>query len=116
MYTGASLIRGCFGAPCVSIVAAELWFGVANSHRYTTEQARRHDVRPSITGWAQVNGRNALTWVQKFALDVWYVDHVSFLLDLKIIALALWKILKREGTACPLQFSGDRAASRRHNS
>jgi len=65
--------------------------------RYTPEQARRHEVRPGITGWAQVNGRNALTWEQKFALDVWYVDHLSFWLDLKIIALTIWKTLKREG-------------------
>src|SRR5439155_11010551 len=53
--------------------------------RYTTEQARRHDVRPGITGWAQVNGRNALTWPDKFRLDVWYVDHVSFALDCRIV-------------------------------
>lgn len=71
--------------------------------RYTPEQARRHEVRPGITGWAQVNGRNALTWEQKFALDVWYVDHLSFWLDLKIIALTLWKILKREGISQPGQ-------------
>ena len=51
--------------------------------RYTPEQARRHEVRPGITGWAQVNGRNALSWEEKFALDVWYVDHVSFSLDLQ---------------------------------
>jgi len=71
--------------------------------RYTPDQARRHEVRPGITGWAQVNGRNALTWEQKFALDVWYVDHLSFWLDLKIIALTLWKILKREGISQPGQ-------------
>jgi len=65
--------------------------------RYTPEQARRHEVRPGITGWAQVNGRNALSWEQKFALDVWYVDNLSLWLDLKIIALTVWKILKREG-------------------
>lgn len=69
--------------------------------RYTPEQARRHEVRPGITGWAQVNGRNALTWEQKFVLDVWYVDHVSFWLDVKIIALTVWKILKREGISQP---------------
>jgi sugar transferase EpsL len=67
--------------------------------RYTPEQARRHEVRPGITGWAQVNGRNALTWARKFELDVWYVDHASFWLDLKIIALTFWKILKREGVS-----------------
>ena len=69
--------------------------------RYTPEQARRHAVRPGITGWAQVNGRNALTWQQKFALDVWYVDHLSLQLDLKILALTGWKILKREGISQP---------------
>lgn len=65
--------------------------------RYTPEQARRHEVRPGITGWAQINGRNALTWEQKFALDVWYVDNCSLWLDLKIIALTVWKVLRREG-------------------
>lgn len=65
--------------------------------RYTPEQMRRHDVKPGITGWAQVNGRNAISWEEKFALDVWYVDHCSFWLDLKIIALTFWKVLKREG-------------------
>ena len=69
--------------------------------RYTPEQARRHEVKPGITGWAQVNGRNAITWEQKFALDVWYVDHRSIWLDLKIIALTIWKILKREGINQP---------------
>jgi sugar transferase EpsL len=65
--------------------------------RYTPEQARRHEVKPGITGWAQINGRNAITWEEKFKLDVWYVDHQSFHLDLKIIFLTFWKILKREG-------------------
>ena len=64
---------------------------------YTPEQARRHDVRPGITGWAQINGRNALAWEDKFALDVWYVDHYSFFLDLKIMAITICKILTREG-------------------
>jgi lipopolysaccharide/colanic/teichoic acid biosynthesis glycosyltransferase len=64
---------------------------------YNARQARRHDVRPGITGWAQVNGRNALTWEQKFELDVWYVDHQSFLLDLKILWLTLAAILNRKG-------------------
>jgi lipopolysaccharide/colanic/teichoic acid biosynthesis glycosyltransferase len=71
--------------------------------RYTAEQMRRHEVMPGITGWAQVNGRNAITWEQKFALDVWYVDHWSFGLDLKIIALTVWKTLKREGISPPGQ-------------
>jgi sugar transferase EpsL len=65
--------------------------------RYTPEQARRHEVRPGITGWAQINGRNALSWEEKFALDVWYVDHCSVWLDLKIIMLTVWKVLRREG-------------------
>ena len=64
---------------------------------YSKEQARRHDVRPGITGWAQVNGRNAISWQKKFELDVWYVDHVSFLLDLKILFLTIKKVFKREG-------------------
>ncbi len=65
--------------------------------RYNAEQMRRHDVLPGITGWAQINGRNALTWPEKFRLDVWYVDHRSLWLDLKILAITLWKVLKREG-------------------
>ncbi len=65
--------------------------------RYTPEQARRHEVRPGITGWAQVNGRNAITWEEKFKLDVWYVDNQSLWLDLKIIGMTIWKVLRREG-------------------
>ena len=65
--------------------------------RYTPEQARRHEVRPGITGWAQINGRNALSWEEKFHLDVWYVDHCSLSLDLKILAMTAWKVLTREG-------------------
>ncbi|AOQ23324.1 putative sugar transferase EpsL [Moorella thermoacetica] len=65
--------------------------------RYTTEQARRHEVKPGITGWAQVNGRNAITWEEKFKLDVWYVDNWNLGLDLKILVLTLIKVLKREG-------------------
>ena len=64
---------------------------------YSKEQARRHEVRPGITGWAQVNGRNAISWNKKFALDVWYVDHCSFLLDLRIIFLTVRKVLVRDG-------------------
>ena len=71
--------------------------------RYTPEQARRHEVKPGITGWAQVNGRNALTWEQKFALDVWYVDHRSLWLDVKIIVLTFGRILRREGISQPGQ-------------
>lgn len=63
---------------------------------YSKEQMRRHDVRPGISGWAQVNGRNNITWTEKFKLDVWYVDHVSFLLDVKIIVMTIIKVLKRE--------------------
>lgn len=65
--------------------------------RYTPEQARRHEVRPGITGWAQVNGRNTLTWEQKFEYDVWYVDHRSFWLDLKILWRTVWQVLARRG-------------------
>lgn len=64
---------------------------------YSAEQARRHEVRPGITGWAQVNGRNAISWKKKFELDVWYVDHCSFWLDLKIIFMTIKKVLVREG-------------------
>ena len=64
---------------------------------YSKEQARRHEVRPGITGWAQVNGRNAISWKKKFELDVWYVDHCSFSLDLKIIFLTIKKVFVREG-------------------
>jgi len=64
---------------------------------YSREQARRHDVRPGITGWAQTHGRNSITWTKKFEYDVWYVDHISFLLDCKIILLTIQKVFKREG-------------------
>lgn len=64
---------------------------------YNKEQVRRHEVRPGITGWAQCHGRNAISWSRKFELDVWYVDHCSFLLDLKIILLTIKKVLVREG-------------------
>ena len=64
---------------------------------YSKEQARRHEVRPGITGWAQVNGRNAISWSKKFELDVWYVDHCSFSLDVKIVFLTIKKVFFREG-------------------
>ena len=64
---------------------------------YNVRQARRHEVRPGITGWAQVNGRNAISWQQKFEYDVYYVDHLSFALDLKILWLTLMKVIRREG-------------------
>jgi sugar transferase EpsL len=64
---------------------------------YSAEQARRHEVMPGLTGWAQVHGRNALTWPDKFKYDVWYVDHWSFWLDLRIILMTFWKVFNREG-------------------
>ena len=64
---------------------------------YSKEQARRHEVRPGITGWAQVHGRNAISWTEKFKLDVWYVDHVSLRVDLEVVFLTIKKVLKREG-------------------
>jgi len=69
--------------------------------RYTPKQARRHEVRPGITGWAQINGRNGLTWEEKFRLDVWYVDHRSLALDVKIIALTAARIWSRDGVTAP---------------
>lgn len=85
--------------------------------RYTPEQARRHEGRPGVTGWAQVNGRNALTWEEKFTLDVWYVDHMNLWLDLKILALTLLKAIKREGINQPghataEEFMGSRVPAR----
>lgn len=65
--------------------------------RYTSEEARRHDVKPGITGWAQVHGRNTLTWEERFALDCWYVDHRSLRLDLRILGLTLLQVLRRQG-------------------
>lgn len=65
--------------------------------RYTPEQARRHDVKPGITGWVQINGRNALNWEEKFKLDIWYVDHWSLWLDLQILFLTIGKVLQQEG-------------------
>jgi len=83
---------------------------------YSPEQARRHEVRPGITGWAQVNGRNAIGWEEKFALDVWYVDHRSLWLDLKILWLTVKKVLVRhgisaEGEATMARFTGGGAKS-----
>lgn len=69
--------------------------------RYTAEQARRHEVKPGITGWAQVNGRNALTWEEKFRLDLWYVDNRSLALDLGILGRTLLQVLRREGVSAP---------------
>ncbi|MHC4555489.1 MAG: sugar transferase [Planctomycetota bacterium] len=67
--------------------------------RYTPEQNRRHEVKPGITGWAQVNGRNNMTWEEKFDYDVWYVDHQSFWLDIKILAITAWQVIKRSDIA-----------------
>ena len=64
---------------------------------YSPEQARRHDVKPGFSGWAQINGRNALSWNEKFRLDVWYVDHQSLWLDLRIFLITVWKVIRREG-------------------
>jgi lipopolysaccharide/colanic/teichoic acid biosynthesis glycosyltransferase len=80
---------------------------------YSSEQMRRHEVRPGITGWAQVNGRNALRWEERFRLDVWYVDHRSFWLDMKILLLTIRKVLVREGISAAgevtmTKFSGSR--------
>jgi len=75
--------------------------------RYSAEQARRHDVLPGITGWTQVNGRNANTWEQKFEYDVWYVDHWSVRLDVKILLITLWKVLTREGISQPGQATAE---------
>ncbi len=75
--------------------------------RYTPEQMRRHDVLPGITGWAQIHGRNTLDWEEKFRLDVWYVDHRSFWLDLKILFMTPWKVFKREGISQPGQATSE---------
>jgi len=86
--------------------------------RYTPEQARRHEVKPGLTGWAQVNGRNAITWEDKFRLDVWYVDHQSLWLDLKIIGMTVLKVIRREGIseaghATAQEFMGSHAKPQR---
>ncbi|NLO88838.1 MAG: sugar transferase [Clostridia bacterium] len=83
--------------------------------RYTPEQARRHEVKPGITGWAQVNGRNAISWEEKFKLDVWYVDNWSIVLDFKILLLTFIKVLKREsisadGHATMPEFKGSQGS------
>jgi len=75
--------------------------------RYTPEQARRHAVLPGITGWTQINGRNAISWEQKFRFDVWYVDHWSLKLDLKILVITIWKVLRREGISQPGQATAE---------
>jgi lipopolysaccharide/colanic/teichoic acid biosynthesis glycosyltransferase len=87
--------------------------------RYTPEQARRHDVLPGLTGWAQINGRNILSWEDKFKLDVWYVDHWSLGLDIKIIFLTVFKVIRREGISQPgyitaTEFTGAKKAKNSH--
>lgn len=69
--------------------------------RYSSEQKRRHEVPPGLTGWAQINGRNALSWDEKFQLDVWYVDHRSFGLDLSILFRTVWQVVSRQGISAP---------------
>ena len=76
-------------------------------NRYTTEQTRRHEVKPGITGWAQIQGRNSVSWEDKFELDVWYVDHVRWFLDAKILAMTLWKVAKSEGINQPGQATAE---------
>jgi lipopolysaccharide/colanic/teichoic acid biosynthesis glycosyltransferase len=85
--------------------------------RYTAEQARRHLVRPGLTGWAQVNGRNALSWEEKFAYDLWYVDHQTMILDFKILFLTVWRVfgaagISAEGSATMPEFMGSRSPER----
>ncbi len=80
---------------------------------YTPEQARRHEMRPGITGWAQVNGRNAISWEDKFKLDVWYVEHQSFLLDMRILWLTLWRVLRRDGISAVGEATTSRFTGRR---
>lgn len=89
---------------------------MAYLERYSPEQARRHDVMPGITGWAQINGRNALMWEEKFTLDVWYVDHWSLWLDLKILSMTVLRVLRRDGIsnlnhATMSEFTGLRTVS-----
>jgi sugar transferase EpsL len=81
---------------------------------YSPEQMRRHEMKPGITGWSQVNGRNALTWEEKFALDVWYIDHWSLWLDFRILGASLWKVMvgegvSAEGQATMTEFTGTRS-------
>lgn len=85
--------------------------------RYSLEQMRRHDTLPGITGWAQINGRNAISWEEKFRLDVWYVDHRTFRLDIKILFLTFWKAFRREGINQPgeataAEFMGNQSENR----
>ncbi len=81
---------------------------------YSQEQRRRHEVYPGVTGWAQVHGRNALEWPARFALDVWYVDHWSFWLDVKILLMSVWKVLSREGISQPGQATTEYFTGNKH--
>lgn len=81
---------------------------------YSPEQARRHDARPGITGWAQINGRNAISWEQKFALDTWYVEHESVWLDIRILALTVWRVLRREGISAAGEATMPKFTGSRH--
>jgi len=81
---------------------------------YSERQSKRHAVRPGMTGWAQVNGRNSLTWEERFELDLWYVEHRSFRLDLKIIAMTLWRTLRPQGISQPGQATMTRFTGSRH--
>jgi lipopolysaccharide/colanic/teichoic acid biosynthesis glycosyltransferase len=84
--------------------------------RYNPEQARRHEVLPGITGWAQINGRNAITWEDKFRYDVWYIDNWSFWLDMKIIGMTIWKAFQREGINQPGYISASEFMGSENNS
>ncbi len=81
---------------------------------YSPEQRRRHDAYPGVTGWAQVHGRNALEWPARFALDVWYVDHWSFWLDIRILLMTVWKVLNREGISQPGQATTEYFTGNKH--
>lgn len=88
--------------------------------RYTSDQARRHEAKPGLTGWAQINGRNAITWEEKFALDVWYVDHAGLLLDLRTLLTTAWKVFRREGISANShvtmpEFMGVEASEKQHS-
>jgi len=85
--------------------------------RYSAEQMRRHEVRPGLTGWAQINGRNAISWEEKFTHDIWYVDHLNFILDLKILMRTIWLVLRQanvsaSGHATMPEFKGSQGADR----
>lgn len=84
--------------------------------RYSSEQIRRHDVLPGISGWAQIHGRNLITWEDKFRYDVWYVDNWTFWLDIKILSITFWKVLKREGINQPGHATAEEFLGENHHS